>query len=105
MTAEEYPIRPQIRLVEQYEFKDLKVSLFEQPDIDVDQPYSVVVDSSSLAFGVGQITITSGTLVEANTFFDLALVIYFTLPGNEHIRRTIPTGRLRDRLSEDQNVV
>lgn len=70
---QDFPVRPEMRLMEKHEFSDYKVMLLEQPDLMVDMPYHVLVDSKVKALGVGVSLHAWGTLVEAKQAMNAAI--------------------------------
>jgi len=86
MTADDYPVRPQLRVVSKHDFPDYRVHLLEQPDISVDMPYVLVILSNNMAMGVGDTVLSFGTQVEAIERRDQSLAFYLDLPGKEHFK-------------------
>jgi hypothetical protein len=91
MTAEDYPIRPQLRVVSKHDFPDYRIHLLEQPDISVDLPYILVILSENLAMGVGDTALSFATQVEAIERRDQSINFYLNLSGKEHFKALIST--------------
>lgn len=70
---QDFPVRPEMRLVEKHEFSDYKVMLLEQPDLMVDLPYHVLVVSQVRELGIGTSLHAWGTLIEAKADMNRAI--------------------------------
>ena len=83
MKAQDYPVRPEMRLVESHKLPEFCAYLFEQPEIAVDEPYFVVVQcgEASIRSGVQPF----GTKVEAQIYLRSVTWDFARIPGNEHL--------------------
>lgn len=85
MTANEFPVRPELRIVSRHEYNDYRVILLEQPDITVDEPYTLIVMSSNAAMGAGYSVMSYSTKVEPASIRDELLRKYLALPEKRHL--------------------
>ena len=89
MTVDDYPVRPEMRLVEAHEIGSFSVFIFEQPDIAVDEPYFVVMRSNDARYGLKSSRQPFTTLMGAREQRDAELKQYLNHPGNEQLREAV----------------
>lgn len=85
MTANDFPVRPELRIVSRHEYNDYRVILLEQPDITVDEPYTLIIMSSNKDMGTGHSIISYTTKVEPAAIRDELLRKYLALPDKRHL--------------------
>ncbi len=78
-----------MRLVEAHEIGTFSVSIFEQPDITVDEPYFLIMRSNDERYGVRSTRQPFTTLMGAREQRDEELRQYLNHPGNEQLRRAV----------------
>lgn len=86
MKNDAFPITPEMRMVESHKIGDIEITIFEMPEIDVDEPYIVVVKSQSLDFGIGESRIPCVGKVMARSVVADAITKYCSMASTEHLR-------------------
>lgn len=83
------PVRPEMRVVTSNEFEDYRLVLLEQPDISVDEPYTLIVISRNKAMGIGHSAMSYSTKTEPMEIRDRLLKRYLNLPEKRYLAAII----------------